>query len=253
MGVDSKWVFTYHGGMVGDKVTHKKRLNAEERRLQIVASAVPLFAEKGFKATTTKDIAAAAGISEALMYKHFSSKEELYDELQQHCCVSGDEIGENLSLMEPGTQALVLTLYILVSMIIEGPPEEEEDIPHEFTKKLMIHSLTEDGQFARQFLEKRLLIWLPSFESFMQAAIDQGEVLPGISKGPFRIWLAHHLAFGIATFALPEEEVLEYDIAPEKIVDETCLFVLRGLGIKEELIKKYYDVNKFKRFLAPQE
>ena len=56
----------------------KNRLHAEDRRRQLLKAAVESFAQKGFAGTKTKDIAAAAGVSEAILFRHFSSKEDLY-------------------------------------------------------------------------------------------------------------------------------------------------------------------------------
>jgi AcrR family transcriptional regulator len=56
----------------------KERLSAEERRQQIVEAAVDLFSRKGFRGTRTREIAEAAGISEAMIFKHFATKRELY-------------------------------------------------------------------------------------------------------------------------------------------------------------------------------
>jgi len=55
-----------------------RRLSAEDRRRQIVQSAIELFARKGFEGTTTKEIALAAGVSEALIFRHFPTKQDLY-------------------------------------------------------------------------------------------------------------------------------------------------------------------------------
>jgi TetR/AcrR family transcriptional regulator len=68
----------------------KKRLKAEERRSQLLSIAKRLFSEGGFENTTTKAIAAAAGVTEAIIFRHFASKEELYANiLDRHA----DEIG----------------------------------------------------------------------------------------------------------------------------------------------------------------
>ena len=56
----------------------KERMSGEERRLMIIDVALKLFAEKGFNGTKTKEIARLAGISETLIFQHFSSKEDLY-------------------------------------------------------------------------------------------------------------------------------------------------------------------------------
>lgn len=58
--------------------TARKRFSGEERRSQLLRTAVGLFSQRGFEGTTTKSIAAAAGVSEAVIFQHFKSKEELY-------------------------------------------------------------------------------------------------------------------------------------------------------------------------------
>ena len=55
------------------------RLDAEERRAAIIEAALPLFARKGFSGVLTKELAQAAGVSEALLYKHFPSKQAIYE------------------------------------------------------------------------------------------------------------------------------------------------------------------------------
>lgn len=55
-------------------------MKAEDRRAQIIDVALKLFSEKGFAGTRTREIADRAGISEALIFRHFGSKEELYNE-----------------------------------------------------------------------------------------------------------------------------------------------------------------------------
>src|SRR5579871_6832586 len=56
----------------------KSRMQGVDRRRQLLVSAIECFARKGFSGTKTKDIAAAAGVSEAILFRHFASKEDLY-------------------------------------------------------------------------------------------------------------------------------------------------------------------------------
>jgi len=58
-----------------------RRLSAGERRDQLFAVALELFADRGYRATTMDDIAEAAGVTKPLLYQHFSSKRALYLEL----------------------------------------------------------------------------------------------------------------------------------------------------------------------------
>ncbi len=65
------------------------RMNAEDRRRQIVDVAMRLFSEHGFRGTTTKEIAQAAGVSEAIIFRHFATKEDLYSAIIDHKSCSG--------------------------------------------------------------------------------------------------------------------------------------------------------------------
>jgi len=61
--------------------TPARRLTAEQRRRQLLAVALELFAQRGYRATTMDDIAETAGVTKPLLYQHFSSKRALYLEL----------------------------------------------------------------------------------------------------------------------------------------------------------------------------
>ena len=54
------------------------RLPASDRRRQLIETALDFFARKGFEGTTTREIAAAAGVTEAIIFRHFPSKQALY-------------------------------------------------------------------------------------------------------------------------------------------------------------------------------
>jgi AcrR family transcriptional regulator len=59
----------------------QKRLKADERRGQLLGIAKELFSEHGFENTSTRSIATAAGVSEAIIFRHFASKEDLYTQI----------------------------------------------------------------------------------------------------------------------------------------------------------------------------
>jgi AcrR family transcriptional regulator len=56
----------------------KVREITKVRRQEILNAAEKLFSQKGFKGTTTKDLAAKAGVHEAVLFRHFTSKRDLY-------------------------------------------------------------------------------------------------------------------------------------------------------------------------------
>lgn len=54
-------------------------MSSVDRQRQLLDAALTVFSLKGFKGTTTKEIAAAAGVAEAVIFQHFPSKEALYN------------------------------------------------------------------------------------------------------------------------------------------------------------------------------
>src|SRR6516162_10180602 len=66
------------------------RLSARDRRRQILAIASGIFARKGYQGTTTREIAEEAGVNEALLFRHFPSKENLYwTIIEEQCSARG--------------------------------------------------------------------------------------------------------------------------------------------------------------------
>jgi AcrR family transcriptional regulator len=68
-----------------DQVPARQRLSAQSRRSAIIDAARVLFARNGFRGTGTSDIAAAAGCSEPMIYKHFASKQALFLAVLEDC------------------------------------------------------------------------------------------------------------------------------------------------------------------------
>ncbi len=62
---------------------------SQDRRAAILRTAIEMFAERGFRGTTTRELAAACGVSEPVLYQHFATKRDLYTaiieaKLQEH-------------------------------------------------------------------------------------------------------------------------------------------------------------------------
>jgi AcrR family transcriptional regulator len=57
----------------------KSRLSAAERRRKIIAAAAEVFIEQGYSGARTKEIAERSGVTEAFLYQHLASKEEMYE------------------------------------------------------------------------------------------------------------------------------------------------------------------------------
>ena len=83
------------------------RLTRDTRRQQILDRALPLFARHGFASTTTKSIADAAGISEALLFKHFPTKSAVYAAMLADVCEADPGL-TRLRALPPSTETLVM-------------------------------------------------------------------------------------------------------------------------------------------------
>src|SRR5438128_10962483 len=85
------------------------KLTGDQRRAAIVAAVRRVFAEKGFHGTTTRELAHAAGVSEALLFKHFPNKEALYAAMLVSCSQQlGATTFERLQALEPCGSTLVI-------------------------------------------------------------------------------------------------------------------------------------------------
>lgn len=72
-----------------------RRLRREERREQILVAATKAFAGSGFAATSVDEIAAQAGVTRVVLYRHFDSKGDLYQAVLDRMC---DQVEEHVPL-----------------------------------------------------------------------------------------------------------------------------------------------------------
>jgi AcrR family transcriptional regulator len=70
----------------------RSRLPGVERRAAIIEAAIRLFAERGFRGTTTRDLAAAVGVTEPVLYQHFPTKSALYEAILETKAAEGREM-----------------------------------------------------------------------------------------------------------------------------------------------------------------
>jgi len=218
------------------------RLPAEERRQSILLAAVPLFAEFGFKGTTTRMIAASAHVSEALLYKHFPSKDAIYSELQELCCADKKEVSEKVKALEPSTSTLIYLIYYLISTIFQGDRgEDETGFQHRDLQRLMANSFLEDGVFATVFLDHNIAVWEPILMRSIEAAIASGDMIEDWLHPSARWWLGHHLAVACGLLNLPAETVIPYSFPIEDLLNHAVRFALRGMGLTDKAIATHYN------------
>ncbi len=210
------------------------RLDSDERRKEIVRTAVPLFARKGFAGTTTRELAEAAGISEALLFRHFPSKQLLYREILQLGC-EGDPALQELAALQPSTATLVhMVRFMVRRFLLAGELERAELDPR---LRLLFHSFLEDGDYARELFETVSKAVVPLFEASLAAAIAAGDATARFGAPANRFWFAQHVAAMIALAALPEPRCVPYGGTLDDIADEAGAFILRGIGLSDAAIK----------------
>jgi AcrR family transcriptional regulator len=125
------------------------RMSAEDRKLQILRIAVSLFSQKGFGGTTTKEIAQAAGVSEAMVFRHFATKQELYSAILDHKACSGDSMNPEQMVAEALKQKDDRGVFEQLAL---GALNHHECDP-EF-QRLLLHSALEGHELAEMFFEK---------------------------------------------------------------------------------------------------
>ena len=216
-----------------------EKLPAEERRRAIIRAVRRVFAERGFDGTTTKALADAAGVSEALLFKHFPNKEALFAAMQQSCCSEQDlATCERLQALEPSASTLVLLVHFLVTRII-GAAEGDADRADQF--RLILRSLAGDGEFARLLHRKFAEGWVEKVGESLRAAIRDGEAIEGPFGANLGAWFTHHLAVATLFYRLPTLPVVDDDAPREEMATHAVWFALRGLGLKEAAIRRHYN------------
>jgi TetR/AcrR family transcriptional regulator, transcriptional repressor of aconitase len=213
------------------------RMTGDLRRQLILAAAKRCFARHGFAGTTTKSVAAAASISEGLLFKHFPTKSALYAEILAEACEADPALHRLLEL-EPSTETLVVLIREMVrhfQQVAEAPDQQEAQ-----RLRLMITSHLDDGEFARLLYEKIGDLIGPVFIASLERAIAAGDA-SRIGREPLNLfWFAHHTVLMAALARLPSVPCLSYGNAVD-LEQQLCEFILRGIGLNEAVIASHLD------------
>ncbi len=121
----------------------RQRLPAEQRREQILEAAVKLFSRNGFDRTTIREIARAAGINEATIYKHFETKEKLYDAIIERFIEFGSQLIKRTDL-EKHEQLPELLSSVATELL--GLMNKDTTLP-----RLLLYSALQNHPFSERF------------------------------------------------------------------------------------------------------
>jgi AcrR family transcriptional regulator len=212
-------------------------MTGDLRRQLILSAAKRCFARHGFAGTTTKSVAAAASISEGLLFKHFPTKSALYAEILAEECEADPALLRLLEL-EPSTETLVVLIREMVCHfkgVAEAPDQEEAQ-----RLRLMLASHLDNGEFARLIYEKIGDLIGPVFTASLEQAVAAGDATR-IGCEPLNLfWFAHHTVLMATLSRLPSVPCLSYGNAAD-LERQLCEFVLRGIGLNETVIASHLD------------
>src|ERR1700760_4925700 len=211
------------------------RMTSDLRRQLILGAAKRCFARHGFAGTTTKSVAAAAAISEALLFKHFPSKAALYAEILAEECEADSDLAHLLGTAPP-TATLVELIQGMVRHFVhisDGPDEQEAQ-----RLRLMVNSHLDDGEFARLLYAKVGNLIGPAFAASLQRAVEAGDAVR-VGIDPLNLfWFAHHTVLTVALTRLPVVPCLPYGDGAG-LERQLCEFLLRGIGLSEAAITSH--------------
>lgn len=164
------------------------RLSFDERENKILDAATSLFSQNGFKGTTTKAIAEEADINEALLYRHFPTKDDLYTALVQR------------KFEEWKTQVLPILEKTLEQPLLKGLFEiaknfvsRNRDCPDHF--RIMLFSSLENHHLSQLFFEQKppLIEFLENFFKEKMKRKEMKKQDPDILARTFLGIMLHHV------------------------------------------------------------
>ncbi len=201
------------------------RMASEERRQQIVTVAMRLFSHRGFRGTTTKEIAQAAGVSEAIIFRHFATKGELYSAiLDLKACYAGtmsDICVDVAGAMERGDDRAVFAEFALGML-----EHHEHDI--EFVR-LLFYSALEGHELFQMFWERNVRETATFMRGYIAQRQQQGamrELDPLVVARAFIGMIVNHSL--VNTLFDPQRSLL--DITNEQAARDFTDIILKGIA-----------------------
>ena len=216
------------------------RMAAEERRQQIVRVALRLFSERGFRGTTTKEIAHAAGVSEAIIFRHFATKEDLYAAIIDYKACAGTGAcpvapeGEQPHFVEAVCRPVGEAMRrgddraVFESLALTMMEHHQKD--PEFLR-LLLYSALEGHQLAQIFWDKNVRVLYDFLGAYIRERQRSGafrEVDPLVVVRAFAGAVTHHSLANNLWDRDPARRIL--NIANDAAAREFTELILRGIA-----------------------
>ena len=166
------------------------RLSSSDRKKQILEVATELFARHGFDGVTTRQISDAAGITEAMVFRHFATKEELYSAILDHKACLHDDVDPLQKVAD--AIARKDDRAVFEGMALDAL--DQHDCDPEF-QRLLLHSALEQHELAHMFWEKFVRRVYRSLRSYIRQRQRDGaikQVEPLVIVRAFIGMIIHH-------------------------------------------------------------
>ena len=144
----------------------RTRPGGAERRQQILRAASECFGTRGFHGTTTRDVAAAVGITEAALYRYFDGKEAIYTAILDARMSTPDAVDAVEAFARDGDDEAVFTG--LLQTLLAGVNSDPSFI------RLIFYSALEGHQLATPFREKRIRRLREFLTGYIERRIREG-------------------------------------------------------------------------------
>jgi TetR/AcrR family transcriptional regulator len=195
----------------------------DERREQLLKVAMHLFSENGFSGTTTKKIAAKAGVSEAMVFKHFANKDELYADILDHkACDHGlvDPMDELAVEIEAKNDFGVF--YGIALRALNHHKEDTDFI------RLLLHSALERHEMTKMFFDKYVRVLYEKIGGYIAQRQKDGafrEIDPNIVVRAFSGMFIHH---SLSNLLIDQDQTL-LKISNEDAAKEFATILINGI------------------------
>lgn len=214
-------------------MTKRTRLPAKDRKALILANARAIFAQNGYEAARTQEIAKRSGVSEALMYRHFPSKEALYRAVLREVIREQDASYEILGLQELNGRALVRNLHAYFSLVI-GPSQ----VRFKEGFRLLLASLIGDARFATLVYRRAHRLMNHRLTAALRQARDAGEVVGREISVANTSLFTEHVGTVLNVLASNVERS-PYHGKTEDLIRDAVWFCCRGVGFTDEAIERH--------------
>jgi AcrR family transcriptional regulator len=191
------------------KVLTKTRLSSDERRASIIDAACKLFSEKGFRGTTTRELAATVGVTEPVLYEHFKTKRDLYAAIIETKAKQGIDSVNALAEQYANSNDDRGFFKAFGLNIVEWYTHDPVVV------RLLLFSNLE-GHELKDLFHERGSCCFSVVISHIERRIQQGAIRaidPAIAARAFFGMVAHYaltgLIFGFAPFSKPTEQVID--------------------------------------------